>query len=78
MVDMSYSDHLYVATNGKDFKIGRTNNVLRRCKFRDLLISIAKSAMYEQVDGVVRSRLSPYRNLTHLPTTYRTMADSLI
>lgn len=46
-------------------------------EFRDLLISIAATAMYTQTDGVVRSRMPPYSNLTHLPTTYQTMADSL-
>lgn len=36
MVDMSRSHHLYIATDGIDFKIGRTNDVTRRCKFRDM------------------------------------------
>lgn len=46
-------------------------------EFRDLLISIAESSTYIQSDGVVRSKMPPYRNLTHLPTSYRTMADSI-
>jgi T5orf172 domain-containing protein len=36
MVDMSRSHHVYIATDGVLFKIGRTNDVRRRCKFRDM------------------------------------------
>lgn len=32
MPDYSRSHHLYIATDGKLFKVGRTNNVRRRCR----------------------------------------------